>query len=154
MSSEPRIVTFGQQRDGAGPTGMGGAVGGGNDGTGGGGVVVVGGGGRVVPSMKVECQWFKHIIFKLTTAHTTGIRDIRNVAKTFRKCHAYNPAAPIFGCNFHFLKFSFLLTIGKHFALELFVTTAPLEQSKEKSQVILSLPEFRVARKGHFALFA
>ena len=73
MSSEPRIVTFGQQRDRAGPTGMGGAVGGGNVGTGGGGVVVVGGGGGVVPSMKEECQQLKRIIFKLTTAHTTRI---------------------------------------------------------------------------------
>ena len=54
MSSEPRIVTFGQQRDGAGPTGIGAAVGGGNVGTGGGGVVVVGGGGGVVPSMNEE----------------------------------------------------------------------------------------------------
>ena len=61
---------------------------------------------------------------------------------------------PSLAVIFTFLKFSFLLTIGKHFALELFVTTAPLEQSKEKSQVILSLPDFRVARKGHFAFLA
>ena len=73
MFSDPRIVTFGQQRDGAGPTGIGGAVGGGNVGTGGGGVVVVGGGGGVVPSMKVECQWLQCIIYKLTTAHTARI---------------------------------------------------------------------------------
>ena len=54
--SDPRIVIFVQQREGAGPMGMGGAVGGGNVGTGGGGVVVVGGGGGVVPSKNIMLE--------------------------------------------------------------------------------------------------
>ena len=61
---------------------------------------------------------------------------------------------PSFDVIFTFLKLSFFVTIGKHFALDCLVTTFPLEQNIVKSQVTLSRPEDREARKGHLAFFA